>query len=522
MIAQLGLPQQAFHEQVMQVLLALLETEDTPEVLASIGVALGHRADARGVEPLLAFQQHADPDVRYGVVFGLLGQTDPHAIACLIALSADSEAYVRDWATFGLAAQIDTDTPALREALYARLRDPDGDTAGEAMIGLARRKDARVVAPLQEALQTGDVGSLPLEAAAALADPLLLPALQQLQTQWSGNQGWPINCWKRPLLPVAYLRPVQAIRQRASASRDTCMNVARLLPSTGTPPAEVILDNALVAGLLCEQHPDLAHLPLQAVDAGWDNALFRLGDDLAVRLPRRALAAPLILHEQRWLPHLSKQLTLPIPAPVRIGTPVLGYPWHWSIVPWLRGEPADQHAPDAAQARPFAAFLRALHVPALADAPANPFRGVPLQQRAAAVEARMQRLASSTSLLTPQVWQIWQAALDAPLDMLPTWLHGDLHPRNVLVEHGIITGIIDWGDITAGDAATDLAALWMLFADPDARQAALDNYGPISDATLQRARGWALMFGVMLLDSGMVDNPRNAAIGARILECVAE
>jgi HEAT repeat protein len=190
-LAQHGLPQQAFPEQIMHVLLTLLETEDTPEVLASIGVALGHRADARGIGPLLPFQQHPDPDVRHGVVFGLLGQTDPRAVACLIALSADPEAYVRDWATFGLAVQIDTDTPALREALHARLHDPDGNTAGEAMVGLARRKDARVIAPLLAVLQTGAVGSLPLEAAAELADPLLLPALEQLQAQWGNNQDWP-------------------------------------------------------------------------------------------------------------------------------------------------------------------------------------------------------------------------------------------------------------------------------------------------------------------------------------------
>lgn len=170
----------------------------------------------------------------------------------------------------------------------------------------------------------------------------------------------------------------------------------------------------------------------------------------------------------------------------------------------------------------FAAFLRSLHVPAPADAPANPFRGVPLSQRAEAVEVRMQRLASTTALITPQIRRIWQVAVQAPLDQPPTWLHGDLHPRNVLVEHGVITGIIDWGDLTAGDVATDLAAIWMLFADPDARQVALAAYGDLSGATLQRARGWAVMFGVMLLDSGLVDNPRNAVIGARTLQRVAE
>src|SRR5215212_7800750 len=127
-------------------------------------------------------------------------------------------------------------------------------------------------------------------------------------------------------------------------------------PSIGTPAAEFAFDSAFVAGLLADQHPDLAHLPLKMVEAGWDNALFRLGEHLAVRLPRRAIAAPLILHEQRWLPRLAERLTLPIPAPLRVGIPAPGYPWHWSVVPWQPGIPADQHEPDPAQAQPFAAF----------------------------------------------------------------------------------------------------------------------------------------------------------------------
>jgi aminoglycoside phosphotransferase (APT) family kinase protein len=298
------------------------------------------------------------------------------------------------------------------------------------------------------------------------------------------------------------------------------MDPGGVSPSIGTPAAEFDIDSDLVAGLLADQHPDLAELPLRMVDAGWDNALFRLGDQLAVRLPRRAAAAPLIVHEQRWLPHLADRLTLPIPVPSRIGTPARGYPWHWNVVSWLAGQAADQHKPGAAQARPFAAFLRSLHLPAPADAPANPFRGVPLQQRAVGAEERMQRLAGTTDLITPPIRQIWQGALQAPLDVPPTWLHGDLHPRNVLVERGAITGIIDWGDITAGDPATDLAAIWMLFAEPQARQAALAAYA-VSDATLRRAKGWAILFGVMLLDSGLIDNPRNALIGARTLRRVA-
>ena len=292
--------------------------------------------------------------------------------------------------------------------------------------------------------------------------------------------------------------------------------------SIGTPIAEFAIDEALVARLLADQHADLAHLPLRVADAGWDNAMFRLGDHLAVRLPRRAAAAKLIAHEQRWLPRLSKALSLPMPTPCRVGKPGLGYPCRWSVLPWLKGLTADQSQPHASQAVPFGRFLRSLHVRAPAEAPTNAARGVPLRQRAQVVEERMRRLAGRTDLITPWVRRIWNGALDAPLEEALTWLHGDLHPRNVLVEDGVITGIIDWGDMTSGDCATDLASIWMLFTEPHDREEALAAYTNFSEATLQRAKGWAVLFGVMLLDTGLSDNPGNAAIGERILRCVPD
>jgi aminoglycoside phosphotransferase (APT) family kinase protein len=290
----------------------------------------------------------------------------------------------------------------------------------------------------------------------------------------------------------------------------------------GTPSAEVAIDAALVVALLRAQHPDLAHLPLQAVDAGWDNAMFRLGESWAVRLPRRSLAAALIVHEQAWLPQLSGRLSLPVPVPYRIGTPACGYPWPWSVVPWLKGTAADQNEPRQPEAPVLAAFLRSLHVAAPADAPINPFRGVPLRARAEAVAPRIERLAANTDAITPRIRDIWNAALEAPVDVSPTWLHGDLHPRNVLVERGAISGIIDWGDITSGDRATDLASIWMLFDEAGARLDALASYGALSEATLLRAKGWAVFFGVVLLDTGLNDNPRHAVIGERVLRRVAD
>ncbi len=289
----------------------------------------------------------------------------------------------------------------------------------------------------------------------------------------------------------------------------------------GTPAAEVEVDAALAQALLQEQHPNLAHLPCVPVEAGWDNVMVRLGDAFCLRFPRREAAAVLIAHEQAWLPTLAEKLPLQIPVPLWTGVPGCGYPWRWSIVPWLAGEAADLSSPLSAAAARLGEFLQALHIQAPAGAPINPVRGVPLQKRAPQVEERMRRLESRTPLLTPAMWRMWRAALAASMDVAPTWIHGDLHPRNVLVEDGQLSGIIDWGDIATGDRATDLAAIWMLFEDPQARRQAFSAYGTVSHNTYMRAKGWAIGFGVTLLDTGLEDDPRHAAIGEQTLQRVA-
>ena len=291
--------------------------------------------------------------------------------------------------------------------------------------------------------------------------------------------------------------------------------------ATGTPIAEIEIDETRVRELLSEQHPDLAGATLVPLDSGWDNVMFRLGDDLVVRLPRREEAVALIEHEQRWLPSLADRLPISIPAPVRVGVAGSGYPWPWSILPWLSGRTADLEPPAADQSQALADFLVALHEPAPQDAPVNLVRGVPLGGRSAVVEERMGRLREATECITPPITAMWNGALDAPECSERRWLHGDLHARNVLVEGGRFTGIIDWGDMTAGDAATDVASVWMLLDDARARAACLSHYQP-SEALLARAKGWAVSFGTILLDSGLVDHPRHAAMGRRILERLAE
>ena len=283
---------------------------------------------------------------------------------------------------------------------------------------------------------------------------------------------------------------------------------------SATPTAEIEITADLVRSLLVAQHPDLADLPISFAASGWDNAMFRLGQDLAVRLPRREAALSFSVSEQRWLPTLS--LPLKTPTPLRLGQPGSGFPWPWSVVPWIEGETADLDQPDADQGQALAGFFRALHVPAPNEAPLNPYRGVPLNVRVPLLEPRLEFLAGKTGLVTPAHLAMWQRALAAPMDAQPTWLHGDPHPRNVVVNAGKLVAFIDWGDMTRGDPAGDLGAIWMLLADRRARQTAMTTYGA-SEATWDRARGWAFVYGVTLLATGLVDDPRMATIAERTL-----
>jgi aminoglycoside phosphotransferase (APT) family kinase protein len=288
--------------------------------------------------------------------------------------------------------------------------------------------------------------------------------------------------------------------------------------SSGTPAAEVGISAELARALVARQHPDLADLPIELAAEGWDNAVFRLGDDLALRLPRRAIGAELIRHEQRWLPLLKDRLPLAIPAPVRIGVAQDNYPWPWSVTPWFAGETADLAPPDEDQGEVLGGFFRALHLPAPEDAPRNPVRGVPLAERLPAFEARIAGLAAKGVRLDAQIQAIWEDALAAPNDAAPTWIQGDPHPRNVVVADGRITAIIDWGDMAQGDRASDLASVWMVLPPAAARRHAMAACGAVSEATWRRARGWAVLYGVMLLDAGLTDDPRMAAIARATFE----
>ncbi len=287
------------------------------------------------------------------------------------------------------------------------------------------------------------------------------------------------------------------------------------------PPADVTIDPSLVRALIREQHADLAHLALTDIGEGWDNRLFRLGDELIVRIPRRAASAALVEHEQRWLPQLSPSLPLPIPVPLRIGRPGCGFPWSWSVVPWLPGQSALVAPPQdvATTAVALGQFLRALHQPAPEDAPRNQWRGVPLAARGKIIGEHLQQ--ANGLVDRAAVLALWERVLSArPWAGPPLWIHGDLHPGNLLISANRLTAVIDFGDLAAGDPATDLSVAWM-WLSPSARLAfrasARELLDPIDDDTWVRARGWALALGLAYLASSR-DDELMGALGRATIE----
>lgn len=294
---------------------------------------------------------------------------------------------------------------------------------------------------------------------------------------------------------------------RATAGR-------RIIHISDMPPATVDVSAAVVRSLLRAQRPDLAYLPLVRNANGWDNVTFRLGDELAVRLPRRAEAVPLILHEQLYLPGIAKRSPVAVPVPVHAGRPTSDFPWPWSIVRWIPGAPAaEAGAPDRGlAAEGLAAFLRSLHIPAVAGVPVNPVRGVPLMHRDTAVRERLQD--KERYPRAAELEAVWARACAAGAwDGPPMMLHGDLHPANILLDaSGSLTGVIDFGDVGAGDPAVDLAAGWLMF-DAGARRRFRDALGPFVDKDRwTRARGWALVLSTAMVSTSD-DNPLMFSVG---------
>jgi len=252
---------------------------------------------------------------------------------------------------------------------------------------------------------------------------------------------------------------------------------------------ELEIDEPLVRLLLEEQFPHWADLPLARVEPeGTVNAIFRLGDELAVRLPRLAEWSA-DDGELRLLPRLAPLLPLEIPRPLALGEPGFGYPCRWLVVRWLAGETAPIEELDAVQAaRDLAAFVAALQAVDPEGAPAGRDR---LAERDTRTREHVARLGAVAL-------DVWERALAAPpWEKPPVWQHGDLDARNWLVRDGRISGVIDWGSPGAGDPAADVMVAWKLHS-AEAREAFRDALG-VDDATWTRARGWVVVQAAMIL-----------------------
>jgi aminoglycoside phosphotransferase (APT) family kinase protein len=259
---------------------------------------------------------------------------------------------------------------------------------------------------------------------------------------------------------------------------------------------EVPTDGSLVRALLAAQFPQWAGLPIRAVPSwGTDNALYRLGEDMVVRLPRRERTVGTLERERRWLPRLAPHLPLAVPVPLADGMPAEGYPFDWCVYRWLRGDDATvQHLTDPARlATDLASFVAALQQidPTGGPPPGEPnfHRGEPLAARDTPTRAALVSLRGEIDVGAATA--VWESALHSPeWQSSPVWIHGDLDARNLLVEDGRLSGVIDWGCLGVGDPAWDVMVGWKALSrhTRDIFRTALS----VDEATWARARGLAL------------------------------
>ncbi len=289
-----------------------------------------------------------------------------------------------------------------------------------------------------------------------------------------------------------------------------------LMPGRRMHVDEVDIDVSLVSRLLAVQFPRWADLPIEPVrSAGTDNAMYRLGDDMAVRLPRIPGAVDGVSKEQQWLPRFAPQLPLAIPVPLAKGMPGEGYPWHWSVYRWLEGENATiERIADAHQlATDLAQFITTLHDIDIEDqlptGSLRSYRGGPLARRD---EATRVAIAACDGMLDVDlVTEVWEAALQVPAwNGPPVWIHCDIQPGNLLAVQGRLSAVIDFGGLAIGDPAVDQIVAWNLLS-ADTRDTFRESIS-VDDATWARGRGWALSIGLVALPYYRKTNPLLAGI----------
>jgi aminoglycoside phosphotransferase (APT) family kinase protein len=280
---------------------------------------------------------------------------------------------------------------------------------------------------------------------------------------------------------------------------------------------EVETDAGLVRRLLADQFPQWAHLPIGPFPStGTVNAIYRLGEDMYVRLPRVHWWADDLDRELRWLPKLAPHLPLAVPEPLAKGSPGQEYPFQWAVYRWLPGEPwsADRVLDEREAAADLARFVTALHRIDPSGGPPSG-RSKPLAMRDAETRTAIDSVRGIVDAEAAMV--AWEAALRAPAwDGVPVWTHGDLLPPNLLVDRGRLSAVIDFGGVGVGDPACDVIAAWSVLSGRarDAFRAGL----PVDDGTWERGRGWALSIALLIIPYYPETNPAFVAMATRMVE----
>lgn len=268
---------------------------------------------------------------------------------------------------------------------------------------------------------------------------------------------------------------------------------------------EIDIDATLVQRLISDQFPHLADRPITLVrSTGTVNAIYRLGDDLSVRLPRVGTWADGIENEWKWLPKLTPYISLKIPKPLAWGTPTEWYPYPWAIYDWIEGSPyQDELIHDERQAaHDLADFILELRQADMAGAPRGGRK--PLLELDAVTRSAIE--SSHGVIDTEAVLAAWTYSLESsPWDGKPVWIHGDLLRSNLLVRDGRLCAVIDFGGVGIGDSAADVIPAWAVFnkVGRETFRQALD----VDDNTWHRARGYALHQALLIIPYYPKTNP---------------
>ena len=284
---------------------------------------------------------------------------------------------------------------------------------------------------------------------------------------------------------------------------------------------EVSTDVSLVRRLLTSQFPQWANLAIKPVlSAGTDNAIFRLGQDLSVRLPRIDWAEAQVDKEHEWMPRLAPHLPLAIPFPLAKGKPDEKYPYNWSVYKWLKGENAsiEQLADPCQTAIELAQFITALQQIDTIGGPISEehnLRGVSLKTRDKLTRESIATLKDTID--TNAAFAVWEEALQAlEWNNKPVWFHGDLLIGNVLFERGRLSAVIDFGGLGVGDPACDLMIAWSLFSG-ESRKVFREALN-VDDATWARGRGQALSQAVIFIPYYLNTNPIGVGYARKMIE----